>query len=166
MKRKLWSPEDKYYATIFHEFPDSEDKINMKVRLKEADAKKVTKIIKKLPTNLSVDRTYQDMCFYRFRIYMEDYGHIKIIKNLVYFTKDNVLEILLDEENKVRDVILDNALYQDFDGCRDIFQTLYPRDMHLKKNKPKPIRIRTQRDLDKEKARKELNRKNMERSWF
>ncbi len=128
--------EEKYYAVINCVFNLDVDPNSLIVKLKEKDIRKIFRLMKKLKNNLSVEILDEDFEMITFDIFIDDYAHIKIINNQLFVTNNDVCEILIDESNLVRDVILEPAIKKHYDDMRHVMQLLYPSNRMKRRKKP------------------------------
>lgn len=124
---------------------------SMKVKLKDADARRILRFLKKLRTDLTAEFSNDNEEIISFDVYLENFVRIKIIGKQLYVSRDGLLEFLIDDENIVRDVILTIALNKNYDDVRKVTQILYPPKSKLRPGKPNK---RIQRILEKMKREK------------
>ena len=119
--------KEKYWGDIRISRYHDVDRESLFIKLKEADARRIVRIIKTLPTNLSAVM-YEDneMTKLVFTISLGEYGFIKIIEDQLHVQRDGMIEFLIDEENKVRDVVLSKTNNYHFDDLKIIYDLLYP----------------------------------------
>ncbi|MCX6158552.1 MAG: hypothetical protein NTY74_11305 [Ignavibacteriae bacterium] len=115
------------------------------VKLKDVDKRKIFRILKKLKTNLSIEFIDIDMEMISFDIFIGDYASIKIINNQLYVTRDDIHEFLIDENNLVRDIVLDKATRKNYDDMRKIMQLIYPYNRMKRKKAKEPFTLRNKR---------------------
>ena len=115
------------------------------VKLIDVDIRKIFRILKKLKTNLSIEFIDIDMEMISFDIFIDDYASIKIINNQLYVTRDDILELLIDENNLVRDIVLDKATRKNYDDMRKIMQLIYPYNRIKRKKVKEPFTLRNNR---------------------
>ena len=137
--------EHKYYAIINTVFDMNIDSNSIIVKLIDVDIRKIFRILKKLKTNLSIEFIDIDMEMISFDIFIDDYASIKIINNQLYVTRDDILELLIDENNLVRDIVLDKATRKNYDDMRKIMQLIYPYNRIKRKKVKEPFTLRNNR---------------------
>lgn len=137
--------DHKYYAVINIVFNTDIDINSLIVKLKDVDIRKIFRILKKLKTNLSIEFIDIDMEMITFDIIIDDYASIKIINNQLYVMRDDILEFLIDENNLVRDIVLDKATRKNYDDMRKIMQLIYPYNSMKRKKAKEPFTLRNKR---------------------
>ncbi|MCX6158663.1 MAG: hypothetical protein NTY74_11865 [Ignavibacteriae bacterium] len=118
--------ETKYYAVINVVFDLDIDCNSLIVILNETDIRKIFRILKKLKTNMKAGFARIEMEMVTFDLCLTNFSQIKIINNQLYVSRDDVLEFLIDENNLIRDIILEKALKKNYDDMRKVMQLLYP----------------------------------------
>ncbi len=118
--------ETKYYAVVNVVFDLEVDSNSLIVKLSETDIRKIFRILKKLKTNMKKGFARIEMEMVTFDLCLSNYSYIKIINNQLYVSRDDVLEFLIDENNLIRDIILEKALKKNYDDMRKVMQLLYP----------------------------------------
>jgi len=137
--------EHKYYAIINTVFDMNIDSNSIIVKLIDVDIRKIFRILKKLKTNLSIEFIDIDMEMISFDIFIGDYASIKIINNQLYVVRDDIQEFLIDENNLVRDIVLDKATRKNYDDMRKIMQLIYPYNRMKRKKVKEPFTLRNKR---------------------
>lgn len=125
--------ETKYYAVINVVFDMDIDYNSLIVKLNETDIRKIFRIIKKLKTNMKVGFAMLEMEMVTFDIHLNNYSYLKIVHNQLYVSRDNVLEFLIDENNLVRDLILEKALKKNYDDIGKVMQIICPHSSNPRK---------------------------------
>lgn len=126
----------KYYAVINILYELNINSNSLIVNLSESDKRKILRLIKKLKTNIIAENDFIDEEYITFDLYLNDFTNIKIVKNKLYVYRNNILELLSDEGNLVREIILDKALKRNYDDIRKVMQLLYtPKLKRNRRNK-------------------------------
>ena len=68
-----------------------------------------------------------------FDIHLNNYSYIKIVHNQLYVSRDDVLEFLIDENNLVRDLILEKALNKNYDDIGKVMRIICPHSSKPRK---------------------------------
>ena len=118
--------ESKYYAVVNVVFDLEVDSNSLIVKLNETDIRKIFRILKKLKTNMKKGFARIEMEMVTFDLCLSNYSFIKIVNNQLYVSRDDVLEFLIDENNLIRNIILEKALKKNYDDVRKVMQLLYP----------------------------------------
>jgi hypothetical protein len=118
--------ETKYYAVVNVVFDLEIDSNSLIVKLNEADIKKIFRILKKLKTNMKAGFAVIEMEMVTFDLHLSNFSYIKIVNSQLYVSRNNILEVLIDENNLVRDIILEKALKKNYDDMKKVMQLLYP----------------------------------------
>jgi len=130
---------EKYYAKINCILDLDIDSSSLIVKLKEIDIRKIFRILNKLINNLSIEFVVIEMEMLTFDIFIDDNARIKIVDNQLYVQRNDVLEILIDLDNLVRDIILERAIKNNYDDMSAVIDLIYP-DHSARKRKPIKIR--------------------------
>lgn len=95
-----------------------------------------------MTNSLSAEFELIDMTMVTFDIFIEEYARIKIVNNQLFVMNNGVLEILIDEENLVRDIILEEDIKKNYDDMREIMRFIHPyKSVNRKKAKPYNLRM-------------------------
>lgn len=131
----IMNNSESYYARINCIFDLEFDSSSLIISLTEADVRKIIRTLNKLINNLSVEFAVIEMEMLTFDIFMGDYARIKIVDNQLYVQRNDVLEILIDQDNLVRDIILEKAIKKNYDDLSVVMDMIYP-DHSARKRKP------------------------------
>jgi hypothetical protein len=133
--------KEKYWGDIRISRYHDVDRESLFVRLKGSDARKIVRIMKTLPTNLSaVMYEENEMTQWTFEINLAEYGFIKIIEDQLHVQREGMFEFLLDEDNKVRDVVLSKTNRHHYDDMKIVYSILNPYRNTPRKKKELIIR--------------------------
>jgi hypothetical protein len=125
--------ETNYYAHINVVIDMDIDCKSLIVKLNETDIRKIFRILKKLKTNMKVGFVMLEMEMVTFDLYLNNNSYIKIVNNQLYVSRDNVLEFLIDENNLIRDIILEKALKNNYDDIGKVMQIICPHSSNPRK---------------------------------
>jgi hypothetical protein len=119
--------KEKYWGDIRISRYHDVDRESLFIKLKGSDARKIVRIMKTLPTNLSaVMYEKNDMTKWTIEINLAEYGFIKIIEDQLHVQREGMFEFLIDEDEKVRDVVLSKTNHYHYDDMKIIYNILHP----------------------------------------
>lgn len=118
--------ENKYYAVINAVIENGAGSNPVTLELKNSDIRKIFRVLNILKTDLSIEFIDAETRNVIFEIFIDNQTSIKIVNNLLYVRRQGIFEFLIDENNLVRDIILDKALRMDYDNMQDILRLIYP----------------------------------------
>ncbi len=125
--------DTKYYAVINVIFDLGVDRNSLIVKLNDVEERKIFRLLKKLKSDMKKGFARIEMEMVTFDLYLSNFSYIKIVNNQLYVSRDNIFEVLIDENNLVRDIILDKALKKNYDDIGKVVQIICPHSSKPRK---------------------------------
>jgi len=118
--------QEKYFAIIEVVFEMDIDNNSLIVKLSDSDIRKIFKILRKLKTEISSNIFMAEMEMIKLDIIINSTTRIKIIHNQLYVLRNNVQELLIDENYLIRDLVFKKAIKKSHDDIKKVIQLIYP----------------------------------------